>query len=69
MPAKFGLMLDGFSFDSEHYITVYGCYNFNGKAQYSLLQWRLLSLTRLRSLSRSHVAFLREMLSATTVND
>ncbi|KAF1780509.1 hypothetical protein GQ600_27216 [Phytophthora cactorum] len=37
MPAKFGLMLDGCSFDSEHYIAVYGYYNFNGKAQYPLL--------------------------------
>ncbi|RAW22335.1 hypothetical protein PC110_g21225 [Phytophthora cactorum] len=64
MPAKFGLMLDGFSFDSEHYITVYGCYNFNGKAQYSLLAMAPLVADPSTDRSvASHVAFLREMLT------
>ncbi|KAG2884319.1 hypothetical protein PC119_g25614 [Phytophthora cactorum] len=64
MPAKFGLMLYGFSFDSEHYITVYGCYNFNGKAQYSLLAMAPLVADPSTDRSvASHVAFLREMLT------
>ncbi|KAG3116659.1 hypothetical protein PI125_g4424 [Phytophthora idaei] len=62
MPAKFGLMLDGCSFDSEHYSAVYGCYNLNGKAQYLLLAMAPLVTDPSADYSAAdHVAFLREM--------
>ncbi|RAW24316.1 hypothetical protein PC110_g19260 [Phytophthora cactorum] len=63
MPAKFGLMLDGCSFDSEHYIAVYGYYNFNGKAQYPLLTMApLVADPSAHHSAASPVNFLREML-------
>ncbi|KAF1778438.1 hypothetical protein GQ600_25919 [Phytophthora cactorum] len=63
MPAKFGLMLDGCSFDSEHYIAVYGCYNPNGKAQYPLLAMAPLVAGPSSDHSAAcHVAFQREIL-------
>ncbi|KAG3139085.1 hypothetical protein PI124_g17335 [Phytophthora idaei] len=63
MPAKFGFMLDGCSFDSEHYIAVYGYYNFNGKAQYPLLAMApLVADPSAHHSAASPVDFLREML-------
>ncbi|KAG6959423.1 hypothetical protein JG688_00010080 [Phytophthora aleatoria] len=63
MPAKFGFMLDGCSFDSEHYIAVYGYYNFNEKAQYPLLAMApLVADPSAHHSAASPVDFLREML-------
>ncbi|KAG4042129.1 hypothetical protein PC123_g22372 [Phytophthora cactorum] len=62
MPAKFGLMLDGCSFDSEHYSAVYGCYNLNRKSQYLLLAMApLVTDPSADHSAADHVAFLREM--------
>ncbi|ETI49865.1 hypothetical protein L917_06125 [Phytophthora nicotianae] len=37
MPEQFGLILDGWSHGTEHYLTVYGCYEVATGPQYPLL--------------------------------
>ncbi|KAG2962611.1 hypothetical protein PC119_g25751 [Phytophthora cactorum] len=37
MPKKFGLILDGWSYGTEHFLAVYGCYETSDGPQYALL--------------------------------
>ncbi|KAG3067761.1 hypothetical protein PI124_g16831 [Phytophthora idaei] len=37
MPKKFGLILDGWSYGTEHFLAVYGCYETSDGPQYPLL--------------------------------
>ncbi|KAG3078495.1 hypothetical protein PI125_g20974 [Phytophthora idaei] len=37
MPKKFGLILDGWSYGTEHFLAVYSCYETSDGPQYPLL--------------------------------
>ena len=37
IPKRFGLIMDGWSHNSEHYLAVFGCYEVDGKPRYPLL--------------------------------
>ncbi|ETN12780.1 hypothetical protein PPTG_08830 [Phytophthora nicotianae INRA-310] len=63
MPKRYGLITDGWSFNSEHYLAVFGCFEMAGTAQYPLPAMAPLMNSPTNDLSAAtHLTFLREML-------
>ncbi|ETN16751.1 hypothetical protein PPTG_05887 [Phytophthora nicotianae INRA-310] len=63
MPERHGMIIDGWSFSSEHYLAVSCCFKMAGTAQYPLLAMALLVNYRMDDHSAAtHLTFLREML-------
>ncbi|OWY95877.1 hypothetical protein PHMEG_00034003 [Phytophthora megakarya] len=63
MLKRYGLIIDGWSFNSEHYLAVFACYEKAGVAQYPLLAMAsLVNAPTEDHSAATHLAFLREML-------
>ncbi|ETL98754.1 hypothetical protein L917_04237 [Phytophthora nicotianae] len=63
MPKRYGLISDGWSFNSEHYLAVFGCFEMAGTAQYPLPAMAPLMNSPTNNLSAAtHLTFLRQML-------
>ncbi|POM80132.1 Hypothetical protein PHPALM_2068 [Phytophthora palmivora] len=63
MPKNYGLIIDGWSFNSEHYLAVFGCFEKAGVAHYPLLAMApLVNSSTDDHSAATHLTFLREML-------
>lgn len=63
LPDHFGLMLDGWTHASEHYLAVFACYDVNGRQKTTLLSMAPLLDTLDEDLTaRGHIEFLATML-------
>ncbi|KAG6943229.1 hypothetical protein JG688_00017707, partial [Phytophthora aleatoria] len=63
LPASFGIMLDGWTHASEHYVAVFACYEINGSLKTPLLSMALLLNEVNDDVSaESHLDFLATML-------
>ena len=63
LPARFGIMLDGWTHASEHYIAVFACYEVNGCPKTTLLSMAPLLDALDDDLSaQGHLEFLATML-------
>ncbi|KAF1784051.1 hypothetical protein GQ600_17840 [Phytophthora cactorum] len=67
LPASFGIMLDGWTHASEHYVAVFACYEINVSLKTPLLSMAPLLNEANDDLSaESHLDFLTTMLPATS---
>ncbi|KAF1780906.1 Ribonuclease H-like domain [Phytophthora cactorum] len=63
LPASFGIMLDGWTHASEHYVAVFACYEINGNLKTPMLSMARCSTRSNDDLSaESHLDFLATML-------
>ncbi|KAE9063807.1 hypothetical protein PF006_g30855 [Phytophthora fragariae] len=63
LPARFGIMLDGWTHASEHYLAVFACYEVNTRQKTTLLCMApLLEAEDDDLIARGHRAFLATML-------